>query len=195
MLQYNQCSKRYWQDQEYQLSQWHFSQGQRGHNGKFCPLAGCHPKQLQAQKLIVAAKPPSVSSWRRHNVLQGTKAAETRGMGHRDINMREAAGRNETRYTEACFYLGCLHTWKSTLLSISTVTPGSGIPTCWHEHLCLESCCIVLHDPLLQLHFSQTSRVLSLMSQHFTGIHSTKARDNKGNGQVVMAKTLWTGES
>lgn len=106
MPQYNQCSKRYRQNPENQMFRWHFLQGQSGHNGKRCPLAGCHPKQPQAQKLILTAKPSSVSFWRSHNVLQGTKAAETRGTGQRDISMKEVENSNETGYAEVCFYLG-----------------------------------------------------------------------------------------
>lgn len=61
-----------------------------GYNGKYHPLTGYHPKQPQAQKLIQAAKLAGVPSWSRQGVLQGIKAGETRSIGHRNINIKEA---------------------------------------------------------------------------------------------------------
>lgn len=152
MPKYNQCSKRYLENQENQLSGWHLLQGQRGHKGKHHPLSGCHSKQLQPQKLILAAKPPGVSSWRKHNVLQGTKPAETRNKGLRDIKMKELGSTNERGYSAFILvssvpqYLKinpvkhlCHHSWK---LHIPTGR--------YEEHLYLESvvwlCWIVLHE-------------------------------------------------
>lgn len=83
-----------------------------GYNGKYHPLTGYHPKQPQAQKLIQAAKLAGVPSWSRQGVLQGTKAGETRSIGHRNINIKEAETRNEAGYPEAYFYLALLSTWK-----------------------------------------------------------------------------------
>lgn len=82
-----------------------------GYKGKYHPLTGCHAKQPQAQKFILAAKLPGVPSGRRHGVLQGTKAGETRGTGCRNISIKEAES-NEAGYVEAHFYLDLLSTWK-----------------------------------------------------------------------------------
>lgn len=52
----------------------------------------------------------------------------------------------------------------------------SGIPTCRHEHLYLESCCIALHEPVLQLHFSHLRLAESSLSYPSTSLVFTALR-------------------
>lgn len=116
------------QTQEDQLSGWQFSPWKfilftMGYNGKYHPLTGYHPKQPQAQKATTAAKLPGVPSWRSHGIFQGTRTGETRGAGHRNIDIKESS--SEAGYIKACFYLYLFSTWKWTL----------GV---WHSFLCAD---------------------------------------------------------
>lgn len=160
--------------QENHLSRWHFLQRDTMVNTS--PWQGIMQSNLKHKKLIPAAKLPGVPSVRRHGVLQGTKkekleAQDTEISTSRKLRVAMKQGswspllswHHQYLEVNPVKQLGC-HSWEF------------GIPLCWWDHLYLESC-PALHEPLLQLHLSQTTRVLSLLSQDLASFHSTNASE------------------